>query len=389
MFRDIDSDGRQLFSELHTRQTAHGFVQYGTTAFGFDENGEISDRVHYKIIRMLHFSPDHPAEGQLLLQWAMDELGSGERIFAFFHYFGMSVCARHGKLHESDSHVEKLLLENGFNVEHENVYYSKELTGQLTPSQPILLRWREKSAGDCREFAATYNGREIGWGQIHFLPQGDIAYLRWIYIDEAQQRKGFGTAIMETLFQALHTMGIHRFDTDTALQNTAAQRYYEKTGFTNRGITRSYYTKYELAALLCGSQIFYLTYLDYLCILCLDDLCIRRYSMKVEKSLLTGTTPLLVLSLLRDSDKYGYEMIEELAMRSDDTFQLKEGTLYPLLHALEKENLIRSYTKVAPSGRERKYYTLTENGRGQLEYKKQEWKLFSEKVNAVIGCANA
>lgn len=111
--------------------------------------------------------------------------------------------------------------------------------------------------------------------------------------------------------------------------------------------------------------------------------------MKVEKSLLTGTTPLLVLSLLRDSDKYGYEMIEELAMRSDDTFQLKEGTLYPLLHALEKENLIRSYTKVAPSGRERKYYTLTENGRGQLEYKKQEWKLFSEKVNAVIGCANA
>ncbi len=111
--------------------------------------------------------------------------------------------------------------------------------------------------------------------------------------------------------------------------------------------------------------------------------------MKVEKSLLTGTTPLLVLSLLRDSDKYGYEMIEELAMRSDDTFQLKEGTLYPLLHALEKENLIRSYTKVAPSGRERKYYTLTENGRGQLEYKKQEWKLFSEKGNAVIGCANA
>ena len=54
--------------------------------------------------------------------------------------------------------------------------------------------------------------------------------------------------------------------------------------------------------------------------------------MKIEKSLLSGSTPLLILSLLKDGDKYGYEMIEELAKRSDDTFLLKEGTLYPLLH---------------------------------------------------------
>ena len=67
--------------------------------------------------------------------------------------------------------------------------------------------------------------------------------------------------------------------------------------------------------------------------------------MKIEKSLLSGSTPLLVLSLLKDGDKYGYEMIEELAKRSDDTFQLKEGTLYPLLHTLEKEKFVTSYTK--------------------------------------------
>jgi PadR family transcriptional regulator PadR len=63
--------------------------------------------------------------------------------------------------------------------------------------------------------------------------------------------------------------------------------------------------------------------------------------MKIEKSLLSGSTPLLVLALLKDSDMYGYEMIEELAKRSDNTFQLKEGTLYPLLHTLEKEGFIR------------------------------------------------
>ena len=108
--------------------------------------------------------------------------------------------------------------------------------------------------------------------------------------------------------------------------------------------------------------------------------------MKVEKSLLSGSTPLLVLSLLKDGDKYGYEMAEELSLRSDKTFELKEGTLYPLLHTLEKNGLVSSYTKES-GGRARKYYRLTEDGRGELEHKTQEWRLFTEKVNAVIGAA--
>lgn len=108
--------------------------------------------------------------------------------------------------------------------------------------------------------------------------------------------------------------------------------------------------------------------------------------MKIEKSLLSGSTPLLILSLLKDGDKYGYEMVTELARRSDDTFQLKEGTLYPLLHTLEKNRYLESYITQTPQGRERKYYRLTEAGRSQLEYKEKEWQLFSEKVNAVLGC---
>ena len=110
--------------------------------------------------------------------------------------------------------------------------------------------------------------------------------------------------------------------------------------------------------------------------------------MKIEKSLLSGSTPMLILSLLKDSDKYGYEMVEALAKRSDDTFALKEGTLYPLLHALEKEKFVESYSKTAPNGRERKYYRLTHSGRDQLKSKEKEWRLFSEKVNAVLGCVS-
>ena len=111
--------------------------------------------------------------------------------------------------------------------------------------------------------------------------------------------------------------------------------------------------------------------------------------MKFEKSLISGSTPLLVLSLLRDGDKYGYEMIEELANRSNDTFQLKEGTLYPLLHTLEKEKLVTSYTKQTPGGRERKYYHLTSYGLEQLEYKEKEWQRFTRTVNAVLGFAGS
>ncbi len=109
--------------------------------------------------------------------------------------------------------------------------------------------------------------------------------------------------------------------------------------------------------------------------------------MKFEKSLVSGSTALLVLSLLSDGDKYGYEMVLELARRSNNAFELKEGTLYPLLHALEKAGDVEAYTRTAPSGRERRYYALTERGKGRLQEKTEEWRFFSERVNAVLRAA--
>ena len=57
--------------------------------------------------------------------------------------------------------------------------------------------------------------------------------------------------------------------------------------------------------------------------------------MPVDKSLLTGSTALLVMKLLEEGDKYGYQMVEELRRRSENVFELRSGTLYPLLHTLE------------------------------------------------------
>jgi len=106
--------------------------------------------------------------------------------------------------------------------------------------------------------------------------------------------------------------------------------------------------------------------------------------MKIDKSLMTGSTTMLILSLLAREEMYGYQMITELSRRSDDTFALKEGTLYPILHTLEAEGLVTVREREAETGRVRKYYRITRKGQKALEEKKEEWSWFTEKVNAVL-----
>ena len=95
-------------------------------------------------------------------------------------------------------------------------------------------------------------------------------------------------------------------------------------------------------------------------------------------------TQLLVLSLLANEDMYGYQMILELARRSDHTFEMKEGTLYPVLHGLEKDGLVEAYQQEAPTGRMRKYYHLTRTGGAALKTETEVWKTYSNAVNAVL-----
>ena len=92
----------------------------------------------------------------------------------------------------------------------------------------------------------------------------------------------------------------------------------------------------------------------------------------------------MILSLLSREELYGYQMITELSRRSAHTFELKEGTLYPILHGLEAAGLVTVREKAAETGRMRKYYRITKKGLKMLEEKKAEWSFFAEKVNAVI-----
>ncbi len=106
--------------------------------------------------------------------------------------------------------------------------------------------------------------------------------------------------------------------------------------------------------------------------------------MNIDKSLLTGSTTTLILKLLESKDMYGYEMIETLSKKSDKTFQLKAGTLYPILHKLEKENLVESYEQKAGNERVRKYYHLTKKGKKSLKEKTEEWNFYKNAVNKVL-----
>lgn len=107
--------------------------------------------------------------------------------------------------------------------------------------------------------------------------------------------------------------------------------------------------------------------------------------MKLDKGLVGGSTVLLILSLLSEADRYGYELIRLLSDRSDHTFEFKEGSLYPVLHRLENNGLVSAYSAEAPSGKSRKYYKITENGLAQLSAEREQWRVFSTSVNKVIG----
>lgn len=105
--------------------------------------------------------------------------------------------------------------------------------------------------------------------------------------------------------------------------------------------------------------------------------------MAIDKSLVSGSMAMMILKLLSEKDMYGYEMIDTLRKRSENVFELKAGTLYPLLHSLEDKRYLVSYEQEAV-GKVRKYYQITRDGRKHLEEKKSQWQEYSRAVMSVL-----
>lgn len=106
---------------------------------------------------------------------------------------------------------------------------------------------------------------------------------------------------------------------------------------------------------------------------------------KYEQQMKKGVLEMLVLKLLSEEEKYGYQLISELKEKSDGMFLLKEGTLYPILYRLEDEELVVSHWS-EPRGKEvsRKYYATTKKGIELFAQLSELWTGFTEKVSNIM-----
>jgi PadR family transcriptional regulator, regulatory protein PadR len=103
---------------------------------------------------------------------------------------------------------------------------------------------------------------------------------------------------------------------------------------------------------------------------------------------LKGTLPTLILESLEHESSHGYRIAQRIKDRSQGVLDFKEGTLYPALHKLENEGLVESYDGME-KGRSRRYYRITESGRGALAKDRAEWRAMSKAVTLILGEAEA
>ena len=106
--------------------------------------------------------------------------------------------------------------------------------------------------------------------------------------------------------------------------------------------------------------------------------------MNYGRELLKGNTDSLLLYLISCQPTYGYQIIKELEKRSNGYFQFKEGTLYPALHRLEKDKLIKGKWQMLPNGQQRRYYYITKRGQQVLAKRLATWQDFSTAIKAII-----
>lgn len=106
--------------------------------------------------------------------------------------------------------------------------------------------------------------------------------------------------------------------------------------------------------------------------------------MAQRRDLIQGSIDPLLLCLIAQQPMYGYQIIKELERRSQGYFKFKEGTLYPALHRLEQAGLIIGKWQTLPSGRQRRYYYITDKGRSILVERRSQWRDFLAAMNLII-----
>lgn len=105
--------------------------------------------------------------------------------------------------------------------------------------------------------------------------------------------------------------------------------------------------------------------------------------MRAERDLMRGAGPIAVLKLLEGGERYGYQLVEDLAKETDGVLAMGQSTLYPLLYNLEAKGFIRGRWEASPSGRKRRYYSLTRKGLKRLEAQTEQWRAVAGAMGAL------
>lgn len=106
----------------------------------------------------------------------------------------------------------------------------------------------------------------------------------------------------------------------------------------------------------------------------------------MERQLLRGVATTLLL-ILRDHPSYGYDLVQQLRARSNGHLSFGEGTVYPLLYALEADGMITGAWKPGVGERKRRVYRLTAKGQRQLERRLADWERFEQGMRFALGGA--
>jgi len=226
-----------------------GFIQWIQPAFAWDKNGNQYPNPQIGIIRHFYFDEGIESAADGLFGKIEPYLNPFQNKHAFYHIFGMSCNAHHGKLHESSPHVEQFLLRNGYEIEHENLYYVLNLSHSVSTEQNrVLLAEVPNRDSTIQGYEIMDRDKEIGGIHIRYLEAltggaaKEVVYLTWIIIHNEFRRQGWASKALRSLADKLGNRGYKVLHTDTAHDNLGAQRLYESLGFKCKGRTRSYIT---------------------------------------------------------------------------------------------------------------------------------------------------
>lgn len=229
-----------------------GFIQYGIPRFHYSETGKLLKDPNIGVIRNIYFNKEIKDVGNKLVDTALKFFKNNdiENLYAFYHAMGMSCNGNHGKLHADFSFIGQLLYDKAFLVEHENVYFSLKMNEKKLKHQCSSKMEIYEQVDNKQRFELTDGEEILGSAEIKYLnnftgiDNEDKVYLVWIGInEEVKKGMGIGTNFIEQIMNYCLSKGYRYMHTDTALNNIRAQKFYERNGFINMGITRSYLKK--------------------------------------------------------------------------------------------------------------------------------------------------